>query len=283
MDANIWRMEIRKSTPPASPPTKVIASTRYEAGPQFSPDGRRIAFHSDRSGSWEIWVCDAAGLDLLQLTSLGTSNTGTPRWSPDSRRIAFDARAREDADIYVIDADGGAPRRVTIERSDDVVPSWSNDGRWIYFASKRTGRWEVWKVPAEGSRAVQVTKQGGFAPFESRDGQSVYYAKGLNVKGLWRVSVNGGEEAPVLEFPEVGYWGYWAVAPKGIYFVNTDARPRALEFFNFATRRVVHVASLEKAPIAWESGLALSPDGRAILYVQVDQVNSDIVLVDNFQ
>ena len=67
---------------------------------------------------------------------------------------------------------------MTTEPSDDVVPSWSNDGRWIYFASKRTGRWEVWKAPADGGQAVQVTKHGGFAAFESRDGQSVYYAKG---------------------------------------------------------------------------------------------------------
>jgi Tol biopolymer transport system component/DNA-binding winged helix-turn-helix (wHTH) protein len=283
MDANIWRMEIQRSARPVSPPSKVIASTRYEAGPQFSPDGKRIAFHSDRSGSFEIWVCDSAGLDPLQLTSLGRSNTGTPRWSPDSRRIAFDARPAETADIYVIDADGGAPHRVTTEPSDDVVPSWSNDGRWIYFASKRTGRWEVWKVPAEGGQAVQVTKYGGFAAFESRDGQSVYYAKGLNVAGLWKVSVNGGNEAPVLEFPKVGYWGYWAVAEKGIYFVNTDARPYTLEFFDFATRRVGHVANLANSPVALESGLALSPDGRAILYVQEDQVNSDIVLVENFR
>lgn len=283
MDANIWRMEIRKSAPPVSPPTKFIASTRYEGGPQFSPDGSRIAFHSDRSGSFEVWVCDAAGLHQLQLTSLGKSNTGTARWSPDSRRIAFDSRPGDDSDIYVIDADGGAPRRVTTEPSDDVVPSWSKDGRWIYFASSRTGRWEVWKVPADGGQAVQVTKHGGFAAFESRDGHSVYYAKGHNVKGLWRVSVNGGEEVQVLEFPRVGYWGYWAVAEKGIYFVNTDARPYALEFFDFAARGIVHVASLEKTPTQFDSGLGLSPDGRAILYVQEDQVNSDIVLVENFR
>jgi Tol biopolymer transport system component/DNA-binding winged helix-turn-helix (wHTH) protein len=283
MDANIWRMEIRPSARPAGPPTKLIASTRYEGGPQFSPDGRRIAFHSDRSGNHEVWVCDVACLQPLQLTSLERSNTGTPRWSPDSRRIAFDSRPGQDSDIYVIDADGGAPHRVTTEPSDDVVPSWSSNGRWIYFASSRTGRWEVWKVPSGGGPAVQVTKHGGFAAFESRDGQSVYYAKGHNVRGLWRVSVNGGEETPVLEFPEVGYWGYWAVAEKGIYFVSTGAERFALKLFDFATRRVRHVATLEKTPTQFDSGLGLSPDGRAILYVQEDEMRSDIVLVENFR
>ena len=228
-------------------------------------------------------MSDAEGHDLVQLTSLGKSNTGTPRWSPDGRRIAFDARSGEAADIYVIDADGGPPRRVTTESSDDVVPSWSHDGRWIYFASKRTGRWEVWKVPSAGGASVQVTRNGGFAAFESHDGRSLYYAKGIEVNGLWSVPVTGGEEQPVLEFPDVGYWGYWAVAQNGIYFVNTDTRPYALEFFDSAARRTVHIASLARAPIAWDSGLALSPDEQTLLYVQEDQVSSDIVLVENFR
>jgi len=58
---------------------------------------------------------------------------------------------------------------------------------------------------------MQVTTQGGFAAFQSLDGRSVYYAKGRNVSGLWRVSVDGGEEAPVLEFPKVRYWILGAV------------------------------------------------------------------------
>jgi Tol biopolymer transport system component/DNA-binding winged helix-turn-helix (wHTH) protein len=282
MDANIWRIEIGTSLQPVGSPMKLIASTRHEAGPQFSPDGQRIAFHSNRSGSVEIWVCDAAGLHCLQLTSLG-SHSGAPRWSPDGRRIAFDSRPEEYSDIYVIDADGGAPRRMTTDPSDDVLPSWSNDGRWLYFTSDRTGRWEVWKFPADGGQAVQVTKNGGFAGIESRDGQWVYYYRS---RRLWRVSVQrgeGGEEGPVPEFPTGVYWGYWAVSEKGIYFVNTNATPDALEFFDFATRRVVHVASLEKAATPYEPGLAVSADGRGVLYVQEDQKTSDIVLVENFR
>jgi Tol biopolymer transport system component len=281
-DANIWQLEMSRSGQTATSSTKFIASTRHDAGPQFSRDGSRIAFHSDRSGSVEVWVCDANGLNPVQLTSFGF-HTGVPRWSPDSRRITFDSWKVDHADIHVIDANGGAPRRLTTEKSSDVAASWSNDGRWIYFASNRTRRYEVWKVPAEGGEAVQVTKQGGFAAFESLDGQSVYYAKGLSVNGLWRVSVNGGEEAPVLDFPKAGYWGYWAVAEKGIYFVNTSARPYALQFFDFATRRIRHLASLEHEVQIWDTGLAVSPDGRTILLVQQDHLNSDIVLVENFR
>ena len=96
-------------------------------------------------------------------------------------------------------------------------------------------------------------------------------------------AVDGGEEAPVLEFPKAGYWGYWALVDKGVYFVNTTAKPNALEFFDFATRRIRHVASLEQPPQPEEPGLAVSPDGRSILYVRQDQKNSDLVLVENFR
>jgi Tol biopolymer transport system component len=282
-DANIWQLIMPGAARAATSRTKFIASTRHEAGPQFSRDGRRIAFHSDRSGRFQIWVCDADGRNLLQLTSFARGGLGTPRWSPDGGRIAFDGRAEGHSDIHVIDAHGGAPRRVTTELSDDVVPSWSGDGRWIYFASNRTGRSEVWKVPARGGPAVQLTSQGGFAAFESPDGRSVYYAKGLDVAGIWKVPVNGGEEAPVLEFPKAGYWGYWAIVDTGIYYVDTTASPHALEFFDFATRRTRRLASLEQAVEPLEPGLAISPGGRSVLYVQQDQRNSDIVLVENFR
>ncbi len=138
-------------------------------------------------------------------------------------------------------------------------------------------------MPAAGGQAVQITKRGGFAAFESQDGKSLYYAKGMRIDGLWRVAVNGGEEAPVLDFPKASFWGYWALVETGIYFVNTEARPQpALQFLSFAERRVVHVATLDRKPVPFVSGIAVSPDGKRILYTQEDHRSSDIMLVENF-
>jgi eukaryotic-like serine/threonine-protein kinase len=280
-DANIWQLDVPAGGQPR--PTRFIASTRHEAAPQFSLDGKRVVFHSNRTGSSEIWVCDADGQNALQLTSMAAGDlTGTPRWSPDAQYIAFDSQLGENTDVYVIAADGGAPRRITSDPAEDVVPSWSADGRWIYFASNRSGRTEVWKTNAAGGPAVQVTRQGGFAAFESRDGRTVYYAKGQSVGGLWRVPANGGEEMPVLESPGPGYWGYWALGQNGIYFVDTTAKPQVLSVFDPSTRRVTRIAALERNVTAYESGLAVSEEDRRFLIVQDDQVNSDIVLVENF-
>src|SRR6185369_6204743 len=121
-----------------------------------------------------------------------------------------DSHARGDADIYILGVEGGLPRRLTTDSSDDVVPSWSKDGRWIYFSSNRSGNPQVWKAPVEGGNAVQLTEQGGFTPFESPDGKYVYYCKSFSAPGLWRVPLEGGEEMAVFNL-KAGMWGNWAL------------------------------------------------------------------------
>ena len=277
---NIWRRKLN-SLISASPAERFISSTRMESGPQFSPDGSEVAFESTRSGAYEVWMCRSDGSGLVQLTHFN-SITGTPRWSPDGRQIAFDSDAAGNGDIYIIASDGGLPRRFTKEPTGGAVPSWSRDGHWIYFASNRTGASEVWKMPSAGGPAVQVTHHGGFAAFESADGAFLYYAKGLTVPGLWRIPTSGGEEVEVISSLEVGYWGYWAVIDNGIYYLDTATKP-GIVFFNLTTHRTTHVFDLDNPPAPLAPGLAVSLDKKTILYSQLDELSSDIILVENFQ
>jgi Tol biopolymer transport system component len=276
-----------------SPPPSVFMGDYY---PRFSPDGRTLAFlRKFIPGVAEVCLVPAAGGEPKRLT-YDNARIGGLTWAPDGahliyssmrggtpglRQVVFDCNAGGNEDIYVVSVEGGPPRRFTTERSTDAAPSWSRDGRWIYFASDRTGTWQVWKVPAEGGKAVQVTKGGGFAAFESYDGKTLYYAKGLAVPGLWKVPVEGGEETVVLEQLGPSLWGYWGLTQDGIYFYN--ARTRAIEFFGFATRKVTKVVTPEREPNFFNPGFSVSPDGRRILYAQVDQTVSDIMLVENFR
>jgi Tol biopolymer transport system component len=95
VDWNIWMSE------DAQAPRRVIASSRLDSDPQFSPDGRKLAFVSDRSGSRQIWVADSDGSNALQLTS-SAGFTNAPRWSPDGKWIAFASMQNENRDIYVV-------------------------------------------------------------------------------------------------------------------------------------------------------------------------------------
>jgi Tol biopolymer transport system component/serine/threonine protein kinase len=279
-DGNIWRYEVPRRMGGGAAHTKLIASTGWNGGPQFSPDGRRIVFSSGRSGNTEIWVCDSDSSNPRQLTFFAGPEVGTPRWSPDSRQITFDAEPEGHLEVYVVNAEGGRPHRLT-SGSLNTTSSWSRDGRWIYFASDRTGPWQVWKIPSAGGQAVQVTKRGGFAPFESVDGTTLYYAKCVSAAGLWKVSVAGGEETPVLEQLGAGLWGYWGLMAEGIYFY--DQGTKTIEFFSFATHKITQVAKPEKDPVRFNPGFAVSPDVRWILYTQIDQVFSRNMLVENFR
>ena len=282
-DSNIWRIPGPTSPNRNSVSTKFIASTQQESEAQFSPDGKKIVFDSDRSGTWELWVCNREGHNCVQLTSLSGPAPGSPRWSADSRWVAFDCPKAGNSDIYVISAEGGPLRQITTESSNDVRPSWSRDGRWIYFGSNRTGDWQVWKSPAQGGRAVQVTKdKGAREAFESLDGKFVYFAK-LNAPGIWKIPVEGGADTRVIE---QGQRGLWSLAQLGICFFDlTHPAGPTLKLYDFATRqvRLLRQFSKETLILANDSAISVSEDGRWILYTQVDQAGSDLMLVENFR
>jgi Tol biopolymer transport system component len=277
---NIWKRSLASSDA-SSRGQRFIESTRIESGPQIAPDGTRIAFESTRSGAYEIWSCRHDGSALMQLTHFNAVS-GTPRWSPDGKQIAFDSSAGGNTDIFTMDAQGASIRKLTSDPSSEVVPSWSQDGRWIYFASDRTGAHQIWKIPSSGGSPVQVTRHGGFGAFESPDGEYLYYAKGRTASGLWRVPVRGGEETEIIKSLEAGLWGYWALVPNGIYYLDTTGKP-AIAFFNHATRRTTRLFELENRPAIQAPGLAVSFTDQNILYTQLDAVNRDIILVEDFR
>ncbi len=258
-----------------NPPTRLIASTWNEFAQQYSPDGKRIAFESNRTGNLEIWTCDSEGQSCTQLTWIGSTFTGVPAWSPDSRQVAFYSRVEGKSQVFVIGADGGAPRRLTLDNSNNFYPRWSRDGQWIHFASNRTGVYQVWKVPPTGGTAAQVTRKGGFAASGSPDGKWLYYTKNESSDaGLWRMPVAGGEEAQVIE--AVTLHNY-AVVNDGVYFIANSAQGLALQFLSNATSTTRVVAPVRKGYV----GLSVSPDGKWILYTESNPTGSDLFLVEN--
>ena len=279
---NIWRIPIGSGHRPGKP-EKLIYSDMQEEGPQYSPDGKHIAFQSTRSGNFEIWRADADGSNLVQLTSMGGPLTGTPRWSPDGRWISFDSRPGPHPNIHIVSADGGPVRRFVNDSSDDGVASWSHDGHWIYFASNRAGGWQVWKRTADGGPPIQITRNGGFAPLESADGKYIYYTK-FDAPGAWRVPVEGGVEIKVMDEPPQGFWGYFAVGPDGLYFGGDDGNHKpGLKFYDFATNKISVIGATGRDPYYGAPGLSISPDGHFALFVQLDEGRDNLMLAENFR
>jgi serine/threonine protein kinase len=277
-DVDIYRLRLGGS------PTPLIQSTFTETHPQYSPDGRRIAFESDRAGDTEeIWLADADGSNPTRLTRGPGRYQGSPGWSPDGRSIVFDSQAENGhVDVWTIGVDGSGLRQVTHEPADDTAPIWSRDGRFIYFTSNRTGRLEIWRAAAGGGAEVQLTREGGTLPFESIDGRTLYYQRSQGASALLALSTAGGEERTIL--PCVLTHGYGG-APRGIFHVACStpgaAVPRGstLRYWDAATGQARPVAALESDGIG---GLCVSPDGQSILYGG-QKTASDLMMIENFR
>ena len=212
-ESNIWRLPVPGQGRAASRAEPIIRSTGRDQNPDYSPDGRGIAFESDRSGNREIWVCDNNGSNVRRLTTYNGPLVGSPRWSPDGVQIAFDAFIDGDYQIHLVAADGVGPRRVTAGFS----PDWSPNGKWILYASNRGAGQQIYKIPASGGEAVQLTQEGGDRPQVSPDGKWVYYLKPTRPgeDSLWRSSLEGGAEEQVLD--SVSQLSF-AVVKDGVYF-----------------------------------------------------------------
>jgi serine/threonine protein kinase/WD40 repeat protein len=281
----IWSLDLLRSGDRvvAGEKTQLITSTSWDDTPQFSPDGKWIAFSSERSGTPEIWVAGADGLNVRRLTFFDGQFAGTPRWSPDGKRIVFDARPpASKPSICVIPASGGQPIRLTNIEGD--VPSWSRDGRWIYFHSRADD--QIWKVPASGGKAVPVTRGGGFEGFESADGRYLVYAKSDGRPGIWRLGLITGQEEPIPALAEAAAFRQWALAPRGVYFVpdgEIDNPQAAIRFFDFATGQTSPVAQVGPLLKVGPGTLAVSPDETSLLYVPAGRDNRDIMLVRDFR
>ncbi len=265
-DSNIWR--VGDSAP-------FLSSTRWDGMAQFSPDGRRIAFVSDRSGAFEIWVARTDGSHPVQLTSLKGPYAGRPCWSPDGESIAFFARVKGNADIYVIRSAGGVLRRLTHHPSEDARPSWSRDGRWIYHTSQRDGANRIWKTPAAGGETVRVTSGYATTPVESHDGRFLYFVKSVRDGfPLWKVRLEGGDETQVL--PSLADDTAFEVAKQGIYFIAGNS-------IRFRRASDGSITTLMKLAKPASRGLSVSPNAQTILYAQVDQQGADLALAENFR
>jgi Tol biopolymer transport system component len=152
------------------------------------------------------------------------------------------------------------------------VPRWSRDGRSIYFTSNRSGEWQIWKLELASGQKTQVTDQGGISAFESYDGSTLYYAK-REFGGLFRSAVSGGPEVRVTNALHVGDWGAFAVMESGIYFLDSEAAPRAtIYYYDIRTGRSNSVLPLERMPDHQVPALTASRDGRRIVFTQFEPV-----------
>jgi Tol biopolymer transport system component/DNA-binding winged helix-turn-helix (wHTH) protein len=273
---DIWRADL---TAPADPGSALIASTRMQLVPEYSPDGTRVAFQSTRSGTSEIWLADADGSNSVKLTSFNGPLTGAPGWCNDGRRIAFDSRASGVSAIYVADVLEGHPHRLEASRTNLSLPVWSEDCRWIYASD---GRATLYRVPASGGAAEVFTDKRAYRAAVS-GARVIFNAATPNGVELWSKPADGGVESALQDMPHLKYSDSWTATRRGIYYTQSGTHTATVGFYDFASHRAHVLRDLPEVPAPLGGlGISVSKDEHWLLYTRSAQWQGDIIMISGF-
>jgi Tol biopolymer transport system component len=274
---DIWRLDLR-ALHPAESATKLIYSSRIQTVPQYSPDGKKIVFESNRSGAHEIWMSDADASNLVRLTSFNGPQTGSPSWCSDGHRIVFDSRASGLSAIYIEDIDAQVPRQVSSDIQNLALPTWSGDCQWL-FASD--GHENLYRIPSGGGHAIRISNKGSWFSLV-RNGSVFFDVIGSTGLEIWSQPVNGGAAEPLQGMPKLNADESWAATEHGIYYTSSSIRTSSVNYYDFVTRTTRHLCTLPQSPTQG-GGMSVSPDGRWLLFAQTDDAQSDIMIARHFQ
>jgi TolB protein len=278
-NADLWTLPVDPATGrPTGPPQEAIATNREDSRGAWSPDGRSIAFNSDRSGDMNIWIHDRTEGSTRQLTS-GRGGDYQANWSPDGRIIAFFSSRSGTANIWMVEVGSGSLAPLTETQSLDINPFFSPDGRSIAFESDRSGRLEVWIVDADGGNARALTSVGVGGHFLrwTHDGGGIVFRCPSAGRSMV-APLDGGEPRPL---PEVAGGAHMSFSPDGSRIMDVVAHktlwvspldggePEKVFAFDDPDARIDY-------PV-W------SPDGKWILFDRFRPEGGDIWMMEGFE
>ncbi|NKB72435.1 MAG: hypothetical protein GKR89_35610 [Candidatus Latescibacteria bacterium] len=216
-------------------PVNLTNNPAEDFRPAFSPDGRRIAFVSDRDGTQRngqtgsgIYAVDIDGTNLVNLTGHldGLSRYAHPTWSPDGRRIAFSAWTALNTDIYAVDIASGNLTRLTDDPALDDYPSWSPEGNSIVYSSSQISPFtRLFSIDLDSGVSTQVSAgSADLDPIWSSDGAWLVFARfDVLAGGTFELQVvQLGQDEPVqLTNNQLNDWGAgWSPDGSRIVFAS---------------------------------------------------------------
>ncbi len=276
-------------------------------GFRWSPDGTQIAFISNQSGKYKLWIIKREGTGLTPLTT-GEGEERYPSWSPDGAKIAFASTRSGNWDIWVMDAPTSptaapvAPLQLTAHPLADLAPSWSRDGRKIAFVSYRDLEYSIYTMNADGSEQRKLTTggNGDWGPAWSADGTAIVFASTRTGGGdVYLIKSDATPKGPyerLTTAPQRDMIPAWSPDGSKIAFVSQRTGTRDIWVMNSDGTNQIQVT--RKLSGRWEPlydinrnfiegigyfYLAWSPDGTSLAYTSVNETGRGEIAILRLQ
>ncbi|MCX6602788.1 MAG: protein kinase [Acidobacteria bacterium] len=277
-DDNVWRFHLDR--PGAAAMEQVVASTRNDEGGIVSPDGRFLAFLSDRSGSHQIWISRPDGQNPKQITHISDADGVDALWSPDSQSLLISVRFPNRMTVFRTPLSGPVPPVAIFENAN--LLSFTHDQQSVFFLRHTdSGAPEVWRAPYPALEpASPLPLPGAQHVKESPDGRYLYFTHNHEEDGIFRYTLPAGPIERVVD--RLYRRTLFAPSQRGLYYIALPPKSQLPALYllpNGATKpQLLHRFERE---LGWV--LALSADERSFLFTQTDIGNKDIQLIDRFR
>jgi Tol biopolymer transport system component len=262
--------------------TRLVSAETRQAQAAWSPDGAHVAFRVGPDGDSEIWIVDADGANLHQVTD--TPNPGgdpryssQPGWSPDGTKLVFRSDRRDNnADIWVMNADGSNPQPLVTTPGDERYPAFSPDGTKLVYRTDTDGDPEIYVAQADGTNPVKLTDNALFdsAPAWSPDGTRLAFERGelgadvpandsYRSMDLWTMAADGSDQHPLTSNGVHDEGPAWAPDGSGALVFTRDDKTNSDLWIHEAgggERRLTEAPSLEESPDWQALKVAVAPE-----------------------
>jgi len=213
----------------SSPLAQLTRNISNDYTPQWSPDGNKITFASDRTGNFDIYVMSADGSGQVNLTDYPFADDALPDWSPDGNKIAFCSNRSGYFNIYVMNADSSNVQQLTHMSTEAMDPTWSPDGSKIAFMvyvgyDILWGEiWDIYTIDVNGSNLIRLTQNAlmNVYPDYSPDGQRITFSSNRASDNDVFVMNGDGSQQHNLTYDSIYQEWYSAWSPDGTKLAYT--------------------------------------------------------------
>ncbi len=257
---------------------QITTDPAADSQPCWSPANDYIAFVSNRSGNYDIWVIPVAGGEAIQITT-DPAGEWSPAWSPDGSMLVFNSYRTGGGDIYTKPLAGGPATQVTTDPANEWMPVWSPDGSQIGFTSERSGNYDIWVIPASGGTATQITTDPASDRRLSWSPDGSQFAFQTDRGGdtdIWLIPSSGGVATPFTDHAADEHSPAWSPDGSLIAFRSTRSGNPDIWIKPLVGGDAIQATT----ELSTEAMPTWSPSGTKIAYHSDLSGNSDIWVAD---